>query len=112
MKKILENNWHLKSLTLPFSILFMWLIVNHNFLDLGDTGKFFNVFICTFSALISSFFVEWLSVKKSDNSYVLVSVIAGLLGALIAVLFPPATFFAYGSLGVILALEIYKRKSK
>jgi hypothetical protein len=125
MKKIfntvITNKWHLHSLTLPFNILFVWLMVNYNFLHLEDTGKFFHVFLCTFSSAAVAFVVEWVQgvffganktpeQVKASNFDMLTSTIAGFVGGLSAVIFPPAATLGWISLIVIIVLELYRRK--
>jgi hypothetical protein len=125
MKKLFEtflkNKWHLHSLTLPACILWVWLMVTYDFLDLRDTGKFFHVFICTFSSLAVAFVVEWLQGKffganrtaeqvKASNLDMLASTVAGFVGGLSAVIFPPASTLAWLSLVIITILELYRRK--
>ena len=125
MKKIfntfITNKWHLHSLTLPACILWVWLMVTYDFLDLRDTGKFFHVFICAFSSAAVAFVVEWIQgvffganktpeQVKASNLDMLVSTVAGFVGALSAVVFPPATGLAWLSLVIITILELYRRK--
>lgn len=124
MEKILtfiKNKWHLHSLTLPFNILFVWLMVNYNFLHLEDTGKFFHVFICTFLSGFVAFAVEWVQgvffganktpeQVKASNLDMLVSTIGGFVGGLSAVIFPPAATLGWISLIIITLLELYRRK--
>lgn len=125
MKKILDlfvkNKWHLHSLTLPACILWVWLMVTYDFLDLRDTGKFFHVFICTFSSAGVAFLVEWVQgvffganktepEVKASNFDMLTSIIAGFIGGLSAVIFPPAATLAWVSLIIIVLLELYRRK--
>lgn len=125
MKKLFEtflkNKWHLHSLTLPACILWVWLMVTYDFLDLRDTGKFFHVFICTFSSAGVAFLVEWIQgvffganktpeQVKASNLDMLASTVAGFVGALLAVIFPPATTLIWLSLIIITILELYRRK--
>jgi hypothetical protein len=125
MKKILDlfvkNKWHLHSLTLPACILWVWLMVTYDFLDLKDTGKFFHVFICTFSSAAVAFLVEWVQGAffganktpeqvKASNLDMLVSTLGGLVGGLSAVIFPPAATLGWISLIIITLLELYRRK--
>lgn len=125
MKKILDlfvkNKWHLHSLTLPACILWVWLMVTYDFLNLRDTGKFFHVFICTFSSAGVAFLVEWVQgvffganktepEVKASNFDMLTSIIAGFIGSLSAVIFPPAATLAWISLIIITLLELYRRK--
>ena len=125
MKKIfntfITNKWHLHSLTLPACILWVWLMVTYDFLHLRDTGKFFLVFICTFSSAAVAFLVEWVQgvffganktpeQVKASNLDMLTSTVAGFVGGLSAVIFPPATTFAWVSLIIIGLLELYRRK--
>lgn len=124
MKKLLDlfvkNKWHLHSLTLPACILWVWLMVTYDFLNLRDTGKFFHVFICTFSSGAVAFLVEWVQgvffganktapEVKASNFDMLTSIIAGFVGALSAVIFPPAATLAWLSLVIIAVLELYRR---
>jgi len=124
MKKYLDlfvkNKWHLHSLTLPTCILWVWLMVTYDFLNLRDTGTFFHVFICTFSSAAVAFLVEWVqgaffgankteSEVKASNLDMLTSTTAGFVGALLAVIFPPAATIAWISLIVITILELYRR---
>lgn len=119
----IKNKWHLHSLTLPFNILFLWLIVNYDFLSLNDTGTFFHIFICIFLSTIAAFLVEWIqgaffgankteSEIKASNLDILTSIIAGTVGSLFGVIFPPATTLAWTSLIIILVLELYRRFNK
>jgi len=125
MKKILDlfvkNKWHLHSLTLPACILWVWLMVTYDFLHLRDTGKFFHVFICTFSSAAVAFLVEWVQgvffganktepEVKASNLDMLASTVAGFVGGLSAVIFPPAATLAWVSLIIIALLELYRRK--
>ncbi len=125
MKKILDlfvkNKWHLHSLTLPACILWVWLMVTYDFLHLRDTGKFFHVFICTFSSAAVAFLVEWIQgvffganktpeQVKASNLDMLASTVAGFVGGLSAVIFPPAATLAWLSLVIITLLELYRRK--
>ena len=124
MKKIfnrfINNKWHLHSLTLPFNILFVWLMVTYNFLSLNDTGKLFQIFICIFSSATIAFLVEMvqnvvfganktISEVKASNFDILASVIAGTIGVLSAVIFPPALNLAWISLILITLSELYRR---
>jgi hypothetical protein len=124
MKKILDlfvkNKWHLHSLTLPACILWVWLMVTYDFLNLRDTGGFFHVFICTFSSAAVAFLVEWVQgvffganktapEVKASNFDMLTSTIAGFVGGLSAVIFPPAATLAWLSLVIIAVLELYRR---
>ena len=125
MKKLFEtflkNKWHLHSLTLPFNILFIWLINKYDFLDLKDTGTFFHVFICIFSSATVAFVVEWVEgvffganktpeQGKASKLDMWTSTIAGAVGALSAVIFGGAGIFGWISLVLILLLELYRRK--
>ena len=125
MKKIfntfITNKWHLHSLTLPACILWIWLIVNYNFLHLEDTGTFFHVFLCTFSSAGVAFVVEWIQgvffganrtpeQRKASNLDMLTSTVAGFVGALSAVIFPPSATLAWLSLIIITLLELSRRK--
>ena len=124
MEKILtfiKNKWHLHSLTLPFNILFIWLMVTYNFLHLEDTGTFFHIFICVFSSAAVAFLVEWVQgvffganktpeQVKASNLDMLASIIAGFVGALIGKIFPPALLFALIYFIVVILIELYRRK--
>ena len=125
MKKIfntfITNKWHLHSLTLPACILWVWLMVTYDFLHLRDTGKFFHVFLCTFSSAAVAFVVEWIQgvffganktpeQVKASNLDMLASTVAGFVGALSAVIFPPSATLAWLSLVIITLLELYRRK--
>jgi hypothetical protein len=125
MKKIfntfITNKWHLHSLTLPACILWVWLMVNYNFLHLRDTGTFFHVFLCTFSSAGVAFVVEWIQgvffganrtpeQRKASNLDMLTSTVAGFVGALSAVIFGGAGIIGWLSLIIILLLELYRRK--
>ncbi len=124
MKKLLDlfvkNKWHLHSLTLPACILWVWLMVTYDFLNLRDTGAFFHVFICIFTSAGVAFLVEWIQgvffganktepEVKASNFDMLTSIIAGTIGSLSAVIFPPASKLAWISLIIIAALELYRR---
>lgn len=117
----LKNKWHLHSLTLPFNILFIWLMNKYNFLHLADTGTFFHIFICVFSSAAVAFIVEWIEGAffganktpeqvKGSNLDMLASIIAGTVGALAAVIFPTAAMFGWSVLVAIGLLELYRVK--
>lgn len=65
-RKFIKNKWHLHSLTLPGTLLFMYLM-QRNFLHLLDTGKFFQSFIAIFVSAAIAFCVEWYQGVKGYN---------------------------------------------
>lgn len=117
----IKNKWHLHSLTLPFNILFIWLMTTYNFLNLNNTGTFFHIFICVLSSVVVAFLVEWIEgvffganktteQVKASNLDMLASIIAGFVGALVAVIFPPAVIFGWSVLISIGLIELYRVK--
>jgi hypothetical protein len=111
---LIVKKWHLYLLTLPFSVLFVWLINTHNFLDLSDTGKFSHVFISAFLSTIVGLLLEWFKGSKTESDVntgklqSLTCVSASIVGALLSVIFPPALLIAGISVSSIIILELYR----
>jgi uncharacterized membrane protein len=96
-KQFFKNRWHLHLLTLPISLLVVYLIKTYNFLYLLETGKFFQVFVITFVAACTAFAIERIqSIKmggyrtpeqqKASDLDTLVGIIGALVGSVIGVL--------------------------
>lgn len=99
MKKIIENKWHLHSITFILCILGLYLTDKYpSFLTIGETGNFLQGFLCVFCSAFLAFLVEWIQGKffganktyadtKQSNIDMLVSVVAGTLGMIVYFLF-------------------------
>ncbi len=125
MNKVLKNKWHLHSLTLVLSIVFLFLTDEYpGFMSIGETGNFLQVFLSVFGMSFLAFLVEWIEgavfganstleeAKDSDND-MFVSIIFGITGTALYFMFPGAALWMAGifSLAVIGA-EVYRQFHK
>lgn len=112
---------HLHALTLPFSILFMYLGIKHNFLHLNDTGGFFQSFITVFICFCAAFCVEWYQGVRGYNRTpeqhkrswqdILVSVVASVIGVILYWLIPSFSLIIAGAFTIaILLIEVGRKK--
>ena len=108
MKTILKNKWHLHTgLSIVAAILFLFLTDKFpNFMQIGYTGNFLQIFLAIFLCGWFAFLIEWIQSKffsPQESTTFFGDIKASILGAVVGVL----SYYIFTKISISIAIVTF-----